>query len=96
MSNSMHYPNGTHQAFRTSSPAGNAQFIPPYYQQYQYMKQPVLSLVNPWVQFGVNEAQRSSLEHAFTEVASISYLMGKGFDQTTAHLIVESWISMNP
>lgn len=95
MSNSMYYNNSIQQGFGTNPTTGNGQFIPPYYQQYQYMKQPVLSLVNPWVQFGVNEAKRSSLEHAFTEVAAISYLMGKGFDQTTAHLIVESWISMH-
>lgn len=61
-------------------------YINPY-----YLKLETLSQVNPWVQYGINEAQKTSFSHAMMEIAAISYLMGKGYDPRTAHQIVESW-----
>jgi hypothetical protein len=61
-----------------------------YVNPYQ-LKQETLSKVNPWVQYGINEAQHTSVSHAMLEIAAISYLMGKGYDPRTAHQIVESW-----
>ncbi|MDR7247090.1 hypothetical protein [Priestia megaterium] len=63
---------------------------PPYATSY-YLKQETLSKVNPWVQYGLNEAQKTSIPHAMMEVAAITYLMGKGYDPRTARQIVESW-----
>ncbi|USL45745.1 hypothetical protein [Priestia megaterium] len=63
---------------------------PPYATSY-YLKQETLSRVNPWVQYGLNEAQKTSIPHAMMEVAAITYLMGKGYDPRTARQIVESW-----
>ncbi len=51
----------------------------------------VLSRVRPWVEYGLREARRTGFRHAMTEVAAIAYLMGQGYDQHTAHRIVESW-----
>lgn len=59
--------------------------------QYQSWKAPVLHTIRPWVQYGLNEAQKTSVPHAMTEVAAIAYLLGKGVDPQTAHYIVESW-----
>ncbi|MFD3450164.1 hypothetical protein ACFDTO_36925 [Microbacteriaceae bacterium 4G12] len=59
--------------------------------KYLYLKQPVLHTVAPWVQYGLKEAQHTSMHHAMTEVAAIAYLIGKGYDPTMAHYIVESW-----
>ncbi|WP_416825968.1 hypothetical protein [Ectobacillus polymachus] len=58
---------------------------------YQSWKAPVLQSVAPWVQYGLKEAQHTSVHHAMTEVAAIAYLLGKGIDPQTAHYIVESW-----
>ncbi len=55
------------------------------------LKQETLSQVQPWVQYGLKEAQKTSIPHAMMEIAAISYLMGKGYDPRTAHQIVESW-----
>ena len=63
---------------------------PPYATSY-YLKQETLSRVNPWVQYGLNEAQKTSIPHAMMEVTAITYLMGKGYDPRTARQIVESW-----
>jgi len=56
-----------------------------------HLKQETLMRVNPWIQYGLNEAQKTSIPHAMMEVAAIAYLMGKGYDPRTAHQIVESW-----
>ncbi|MGG3572500.1 hypothetical protein ABES80_08375 [Bacillus gobiensis] len=55
------------------------------------LKRETLCQVQPWVHYGLNEAQFTSVPHAMTEVAAIAYLMGKGYDPRTAHRIVESW-----
>lgn len=55
------------------------------------LKQETLSQVQPWVQYGLNEAQKTSIPHAMMEVVAIAYLMGKGYDPRTAHRMVESW-----
>ena len=54
-------------------------------------KKPVLDFVKPWVDYGLNEAKHTSHKHALTEVAAIMFLVGKGFNPTIAHYIVESW-----
>lgn len=54
------------------------------------LKQETLYRVKPWVQYGLNEAQKTSIPHAMMEIAAIAYLMGKGYDPRTAHQIVES------
>lgn len=47
--------------------------------------------VRPVVDRGIKESEKSSMKHAMTEVALISYLMGMGYDYSTAHRLVESW-----
>lgn len=59
--------------------------------QFLSLKNPVLNFVKPWVQYGMNESKYTSVEHAMTEVAAIMFLIGKGFNPTIAHYIVESW-----
>ncbi|MFZ7759755.1 hypothetical protein ACO1DG_27940 [Bacillus thuringiensis] len=59
--------------------------------QFLPFKKPVLDFVKPWVDYGLNEAKHTSHEHALTEVAAIMFLVGKGFNPTIAHYIVESW-----
>nr|WP_230199144.1 hypothetical protein [Risungbinella massiliensis] len=54
-------------------------------------KKKTLHKVEPWVQYGLSEAQRTSVEHAMREVAAITYLIGIGYDPHAAHRIVESW-----
>jgi hypothetical protein len=51
----------------------------------------VLKRVRPWVEYGMREGRVTGMRHAMTEVAAITYLMGMGYDQYTAHRIVESW-----
>ncbi|PFW94166.1 hypothetical protein COL32_18430 [Bacillus pseudomycoides] len=58
---------------------------------YLSLKKPVLDFVKPWVEYGMNEAKHTSQQHAMTEVAAIMFLVGKGFNPTIAHYIVESW-----
>jgi hypothetical protein len=65
--------------------------VPAHYQKYMHLKRPTLNLVRPWVRYGMNEAKYTSMEHAMTEVAAITYLIGKGYNQKDAHYIVESW-----
>ncbi|MGG2092405.1 hypothetical protein AB1283_06745 [Bacillus sp. S13(2024)] len=67
------------------------QQIQQYALQYHHLKQPVLTLVKPWVDYGVKEAKYTSVPHAMTEVAAITYLIGRGMNPTVAHHIVESW-----
>jgi hypothetical protein len=50
-----------------------------------------LMRVSPAVDRGVKESERTGVKHAMTEVALISYLMGMGYDYSTAHRLVESW-----
>ncbi|MBC6976021.1 hypothetical protein H9I32_27715 [Bacillus sp. Xin] len=59
--------------------------------QFLSLKKPVLDFVKPWVEYGMNEAKHTSHKHAMTEVAAIMFLIGKGFNPTIAHYIVESW-----
>ncbi|EJR56222.1 hypothetical protein IIM_01314, partial [Bacillus cereus VD107] len=59
--------------------------------QFLSLKKPVLDFVKPWVDYGLNEAKHTSHQHALTEVAAIMFLVGKGFNPTIAHYIVESW-----
>ncbi|HEK9103026.1 hypothetical protein KFD70_14380 [Bacillus pfraonensis] len=59
--------------------------------QFLSLKKPVLDFVKPWVEYGMNEAKHTSHKHAMTEVAAIMFLVGKGFNPTIAHYIVESW-----
>ncbi|MFE4243429.1 hypothetical protein [Peribacillus butanolivorans] len=47
--------------------------------------------MDQWVQYGLNEAQKTSIPHAMMEIAAIAYLMGKGYDPRMAHQMVESW-----
>ncbi|MEY8191906.1 hypothetical protein AB4X15_19900 [Peribacillus simplex] len=63
----------------------------PSYTNPQHLKQETLSQVGPWVQYGLNEAQKTSIPHAMMEIAAIAYLMGKGYDPRMAHQMVESW-----
>nr|WP_097159423.1 hypothetical protein [Bacillus oleivorans] len=57
----------------------------------QQLKTYTLSMLAPVVQYGLWEAQFTSYHHAMTEIAAISYLMGRGYDPQTARRIVESW-----
>lgn len=50
-----------------------------------------LQRIRPLVRYGLREAQQTNLRHAMTEVALIAYLMGMGYDFSTAHRLVESW-----
>ncbi|PEB56076.1 hypothetical protein CON65_23390 [Bacillus pseudomycoides] len=59
--------------------------------QFLSLKKPILDFVKPWVEYGMNEAKYTSPQHAMTEVAAIMFLVGKGFNPTIAHYIVESW-----
>ncbi|WP_459503874.1 hypothetical protein [Bacillus sp. C1] len=93
----MYQPNQT----RVSQPGPGPQAVPtePSQQQIQQavgtkylaLKKPVLDFVNPWVEYGMNEAKYTSHQHAMTEIAAIMFLVGSGFDPTIAHYIVESW-----
>lgn len=64
---------------------------PHHYPETQNLKVETLQTVEPWVQNGLKEAHRISVEHALREAAAVSYLIGKGYDPAVAHQIVESW-----
>lgn len=75
-------------------------FYHPYYPQephhhpdlqFPQLKRETLRTVEPFVQYGLREAQQTSYPHAFREVAAITYLLGKGYSPRMAHQIVESW-----
>lgn len=51
----------------------------------------LLMRVRPWVEYGLREAQTTGYKHAMTQIALITYLMGMGYDQHTAHKLVETW-----
>jgi hypothetical protein len=65
----------------------------------QFIKQPMhphlkdqtLSIVRPFVNYGLEEGKATSYKHAMTEIAAMTYLIGKGMDPQTAYLTVESW-----
>lgn len=56
-----------------------------------HLKHTVITSIEPWVQYGLKEAQYTSYPYALRETAAITYLMGMGFEPTVAHQIVESW-----
>ncbi|WP_245592285.1 hypothetical protein [Ectobacillus panaciterrae] len=96
------YPNDTQHTQQAQHPnLRQQQYIPqePTQQQiqhavgthYLYLKDPVLQIVRPWVQYGIQETQHNPIPHAMTELAAIMFLIGKGYDQQLAHYIVESW-----
>lgn len=58
---------------------------------YLHLKNPTLQAVKPFVNYALQEAKATSYEHAITEVAAMTYLMGMGFDPQTAYFTVESW-----
>lgn len=58
---------------------------------YPHLKQSTLNAVASFVNYGLQEAKGTSYKHALTEVAAMTYLMGKGMDPQTAYLTVESW-----
>lgn len=67
-----------------------------HYHQYPRMnlthyKQKVLYEIEPIVKYGLKEAQHTSYRHALRETAAMAYLMGMGYDSSTARQIVESW-----
>jgi hypothetical protein len=62
----------------------------PYSHQDNLMYE-TLTVVEPWVQHGLEEAQAISVEHALREAAAITYLVGIGYHPHQAHCIVESW-----
>ncbi|VBB07021.1 Hypothetical protein LUCI_2265 [Lucifera butyrica] len=53
----------------------------------------VLLQVLPAIRHGLKEINATDPQHALTEVALMSYLIGLGFDYRTAKVIVESWES---
>jgi hypothetical protein len=55
------------------------------------MRSQVLGAIAPVAYYGLEEAAYTSVQHAMYEVAAISYLLGRGYDFQTAHMIVESW-----
>ncbi|WP_257351662.1 hypothetical protein [Pseudalkalibacillus decolorationis] len=70
----------------------------PHYSQQQYhdpetqqLKHHTLHTLEPWIQYGLQEAKFTSYSHAMLEVAAISYLIGRGYNPRVAHQIVESW-----
>ncbi|WP_261132042.1 hypothetical protein [Bacillus sp. Marseille-Q3570] len=64
------------------------------YQQSHYdprLKHQTLMTVQPFVQYGLDEAKKTSYRHAMMEVAAISYLIGRGYPPRMAYQMVESW-----
>jgi hypothetical protein len=51
----------------------------------------VLGAIAPVAYYGLQETAYTSVQRAMYEVAVISYLMGRGYDFQTAHMIAESW-----
>lgn len=58
---------------------------------YPDLKLQTLNIIEPFVKYGLKEAQATSYEHSLKEVAAMTYLIGKGMDPYTAYLTVESW-----
>jgi hypothetical protein len=55
------------------------------------LKNQVLGNISPVVRSGLYEMKHTSVAHSMYEVSAISYLMGRGYDFSTARRIVESW-----
>lgn len=51
----------------------------------------VLGTISPVVKYGLYEMKYTSVAHSMYEVTAISYLMGRGYDFSSARRIVESW-----
>ena len=67
-------------------------YLPPKVRkQYSGMKKNVLKKLDNWVEYGMLEARKTSYKHALREITAISYLMGMGYPENLAHLIVQSW-----
>ncbi|MDQ0213995.1 hypothetical protein J2S13_000390 [Oikeobacillus pervagus] len=66
-------------------------FYNPEYMLCRNLQSETLNAVYPFVNYGLQEATYTSFSHALTEVAAISFLLGKGYDPHTAHKMVESW-----
>lgn len=67
----------------TAAPTANlTQVVNPVYMILQ---------TRPLVDYGLRELAATTPQHAMTEVAIISYLMGMGFEFRTARAIAESW-----
>lgn len=58
---------------------------------YPHLKPQIFNIIDPFVKYGLKEAEDTSYKHALQEVAAMAYLMGRGVDPHTAYLIVESW-----
>lgn len=58
---------------------------------YPHLKKETLYVIQPFVQYGLQEAKTTSFAHALQEVAAMTYLIGKGFPPQMAYAIVESW-----
>ncbi|WP_207707736.1 hypothetical protein [Alkaliphilus serpentinus] len=67
----------------------NVPYIPP--QAMPIDPNAIMNSIEPLVLYGMQEAQVTGVHHAMREVAYIAYLMGKGYDDQTARMIVESW-----
>ncbi|SMO92332.1 hypothetical protein [Melghirimyces algeriensis] len=57
----------------------------------QMMKETTLRTVEPFVKYGLEEAKKTSYEHAMREIAAMSFLVGRGYDPQNAYRTVESW-----
>jgi hypothetical protein len=56
-----------------------------------HQSQQILQLVTPVVQHGLKELAVTSATHTLYEAAAVGFLMGRGYDYSTALRIVESW-----
>lgn len=54
----------------------------------------LIEKMEPIVERGVWENKAFGTRHAVREAALTAYLMGKGYDERTAHSMVEYWIRM--
>ncbi|MGM7700596.1 hypothetical protein ACSVDE_02660 [Pseudalkalibacillus sp. Hm43] len=62
-----------------------------HHSHHHHLKHETLMKVDKWVDYGMKEAKKTSYKHAMTEVAAISYLLGKGVPPQMAYKMVESW-----
>jgi hypothetical protein len=62
-----------------------------YYTPYRNLKSETLTIIKPFVNYGLSEAKFTSVSHAMTEIAAMAYLIGKGYDPQIAYKTVESW-----
>lgn len=67
------------------------QILYPMQHSQHHLKHTVLQSVEPFVQYGLKEAQVTSYLHAMREVSAITYLIGLGYEPRDAYRIVESW-----